>query len=67
MLVHKSVDVRPEIWRKLRINAELSGVSLRDYLTWVIDSSVPADDDPTAVSDLQRICERNRTAKNSDS
>jgi len=40
-LVHKSVEIRPEVWRKLRINAELSGVPVRDFITYLIEQSQP--------------------------
>lgn len=40
-LVHKSVNVLPEVWQQLKINAELSDMCLRDYLTYLIRSSEP--------------------------
>lgn len=46
-LIHKSVDVLPATWKKLRINAELTGVPLRDYLTYLIQQSEPIEDSDT--------------------
>jgi hypothetical protein len=40
-LVHKSLSIHPQIWRKLRIHAELSDVPLRDFLAYLIDRSSP--------------------------
>jgi hypothetical protein len=60
-LVHKTVDVRPEVWKKLRLHAEMSGVHLRDYLTHLIEASSPvlAEDDPSKQS-LAQAAEANR-------
>lgn len=66
MLIHKSVYVRQEVWRKLRLNSELSGVPLRDYLTYLIERSVPASScDPEARRELDHIAELNRAASDS--
>lgn len=63
-LVHKSIDVRPEVWRILRVNAELSGVALRDYLTFLIERSSPIETSNAAMqSDLQAAIERNQQAR----
>ncbi|MEM9109134.1 MAG: hypothetical protein AAGC72_03850 [Planctomycetota bacterium] len=40
-LVHKSVYIEPEVWQRLKINAELSDLTLRDYLRQLIMSSEP--------------------------
>ncbi len=40
-LVHKSVYIEPEVWRRLKVNAELSDLTLRDYLRQLILSSRP--------------------------
>lgn len=63
-LCHKSIDILPEIWRQLRINAELSGCSVRDYLSLLIDQSKPvATNDTETQTHLARIAERNRMAR----
>jgi hypothetical protein len=63
MLVHKSVDVRPEVWRKLRIHAELSDVSVRDYLSYLIEGSEPVTpQDAGRWSGLQDAAKANRAA-----
>jgi len=66
MLVNKSIAIRPEVWRKLRINAELTGVSVRDYLTWIIERSqlVPSTDS-ISRAELRSVEEANRLAKTS--
>jgi hypothetical protein len=62
-LVHKSVDVRPEVWRKLRVNAELSGVPLRDFLAYLIEQSHPiAEEDAERRVELQRVVAANQRA-----
>jgi len=43
-LTHKSINIREEVWRQLRINAELTGVPVRDYLTFIILNSKPVDE-----------------------
>lgn len=46
-LVHKSIDVRKAVWKKLRVNAELSDCALRDYLAYLVENSSPVDpEDP---------------------
>jgi hypothetical protein len=40
-LVHKSINIREDIWRQLRVNAHLSGCSVRAYLTHLIEQSQP--------------------------
>lgn len=45
MLVHKSVYIRPEVWRRLKVNACLSGVPVRDYLTYLIVHSEPVTEE----------------------
>jgi macrodomain Ter protein organizer (MatP/YcbG family) len=62
MLVHKSIDVRPEIWRRLRINAELSGAAVRDYLAYVIERAEPVAD-ATGHALLQEIAVTNRASR----
>lgn len=63
-LVHKSLDIRPEVWRQLRINAELSGVPLRDYLSYLIESSRPvSESDGDSQAMLARVVEENRQAR----
>lgn len=47
-LVHKSVDVPSAVWKRLRLNAELSDTSLRAYLCWLILQS-----DPVTPNDLE--------------
>lgn len=44
-LTHKTVDIRPDVWRTLRLNAELSHCRLRDYLTFLIMHSRPLSTD----------------------
>jgi len=64
MLVHKSIAVRAEIWRKLRLNAELSGVPLRDYLTWLVEQSGPvSESDASARAQLSRTTSLNECAR----
>ena len=63
-LAHKSVAVRPEVWRKLRINAELSGVSVRDYLSYLVERSFPIDaKDAGACALLQSLSLANQRAR----
>ena len=63
MLLHKSVHVLPQVWRQLRINSEISGVSLRDFLTYLINNSRPVtDQDAENRKVLEVICEQNRQA-----
>lgn len=40
-LVHKSVYIEPDVWQRLKINAELSDLTLRDYLRLLILDSKP--------------------------
>lgn len=40
-LVHKSVYIEPEVWQRLKVNAELSDLTLRDYLRQIILDSEP--------------------------
>jgi macrodomain Ter protein organizer (MatP/YcbG family) len=62
-LVHKSVDVRLEVWRKLRLNAELSGVPLRDYLSYLIERSRPVlEGDAEAMAALRQTSQANVAA-----
>lgn len=42
-LVHKSVYIEPEVWLRLKVNAELSDLTLRDYLRQLILNSSPVD------------------------
>jgi hypothetical protein len=64
LLVHKSVCVQEEIWRKLRINAELSGVSVRDYLSYLIFNSQPvASNDLEAYQQLEALAKDNQAAR----
>jgi hypothetical protein len=41
MLAHKSIDIRPELWRRARLNAEMSDVALRDYISYLLAMSEP--------------------------
>jgi len=62
--VHKSVDVRSDVWRKLRINAEMSEVPVRDFLAYLIERSEPVtDDDLEANAILGRVAKANREAQ----
>lgn len=66
-LVHKSVNVRPEVWRILRVNSAMSGtdgVPVRDYLTWLIEQSQPVRaDQPDRMKHLDEVVETNRQAR----
>jgi len=62
MLVHKSIDVRPEVWRRLRINAELSGVPVRDYLSFLVERSKPVEDRGGDRACLQEVAAKNQRA-----
>jgi macrodomain Ter protein organizer (MatP/YcbG family) len=63
-LVHKSVDVRQEVWQRLRVNAAESGVSLRDYLTFLIERSEPVDgDDLDTRASLDQAIDANDQAR----
>ncbi len=56
MLAHKTIDIRPELWRQARINAELSGVPLRDYISYLLTTSQPiqeGDSEQRAILDAQ--------------
>lgn len=60
-LIHKSVCVREEVWRRLRINSELSGVAVRDYLTYVILTSQPVvTGDPEAKQQMEAVVRENQ-------
>jgi macrodomain Ter protein organizer (MatP/YcbG family) len=64
MLVHKSIDIRPEVWQQARVNAELSGVALRDYLSYLITSAGPVDQsDDVAMQALETETCLNREAR----
>jgi len=64
MLVHKSIDVRPEVWKRLRVNAELSGVAVRDYLSYLIEQAKPVPErDAPAQELLRRVAETNSSAR----
>ena len=64
MLIHKSVHVRREVWQKLRLHSEMSGVPLRDFLTYLIEVSKPVSSDQGPERDaLERVAEQNRNAK----
>lgn len=63
MFAHKSINIRPEVWKQARINAELSGVALRDYLSYLIVSGGPIDAaDEEARHALEREQQLNRSA-----
>lgn len=64
-LVHKSIDVRPEIWRTLRLHAELSDVAVRDYLSWLIEQSQPVEGEGVARDQLDAVVLRNRQVRES--
>ncbi|MFN3166134.1 MAG: hypothetical protein ACE37H_03615 [Phycisphaeraceae bacterium] len=51
-LVHKSVYIEPEVWRRLKVNAELSDLPLRDYLRMLILTGQPTGNNEDA--DLQK-------------
>lgn len=62
--VHKSIGIRPEVWKRLRIHAELSDTSLRDYLSYLIERSEPVDlKDTEGLSVLQQVSVKNRQAR----
>ena len=64
--VHKSVDVRSEVWRKLRVNAELSAVPVRDFLAYLIErSEAVKSEDEGVVLMLSKISAANRAAAGS--
>jgi len=63
MLAHKTLDVRPETWRRLRINAELSGVTLRDFVTYLIETSAPVNEGDPQYDQLLQVVEKNRAAR----
>lgn len=44
MLPHETIDLRPELWCKARINAKLSGVPLRDSINYVLVTSTAVDE-----------------------
>ena len=62
-LVHKSLSIHPDIWKKLRVNAELSGVPSRDFLALLIDRSTPVEVAGNDRLHLQRISELQRAAR----
>ena len=67
-LVHKSLSVRPEVWRKLRLDAELSGAPLRDFFTYLVERAAPVSAaDREAVSQLQSITKSNAAARSETS
>lgn len=67
-LVHKSVSVRAEVWKKLRIDAELSGVSLRDFLTYLIEGGRAVAVGETDIQNrLNNIARQNAAARSGSS
>ena len=63
-LVTKSVAVHGDVWRQLRVNAELSGVAVRDYLTFLILKSNPVQGtDSETRQQLSVISEANKQAR----
>lgn len=46
-MLSKSFKVRADVWKHLRLNAEQSGVPLRDYLAFLIARSSPVPEGPT--------------------
>ena len=63
-VVHKSINVLPQVWRRLRLNAELSDTSLRTYLTHLALNSEPCDPgDERLRKQLDQIDERYRRAR----
>jgi hypothetical protein len=63
-LTHKSINIREEVWRQLRINAELTGVPVRDFLTYLIVNSQPVpEDDRTAREQLGTVARANEDAR----
>lgn len=64
MIVHKSINVLPEVWRRLRLNAELSDTSLRTYLTHLALNSEPCDpSDELLREQLRQIDDRYSRAR----
>lgn len=66
-LVHKSVTVHSDVWRRLRLNAELSGVAVRDFLAFIINISSPIieSEDPESFKKLKDLARQQRQARNS--
>ena len=63
-LVIKSVGVQRKVWEQLRINAELSGVTVRDFLSYLIVNSRPVqDDNPQEREQLLAIGRANKQAR----
>ena len=64
MLVHKSVYIRPEVWKKLKLAALVSGFTVRDYLTYLIEQAEPIElSDQDARSRLEHIATVNDEAR----
>lgn len=63
-LTHKSINVREEVWRQLRINAELTGVPVRDFLSYLILKSQPVpEEDRDAREELSLVAKANEEAR----
>lgn len=63
-LVHVCTDQQPHVWRRLGANAKLSGVPLRDFLTYLIVNSAPVPDgDQDARATLLAVVRSNREAR----
>lgn len=63
-LTHKSINIREEVWRQLRINAELTGVPVRDFLTYLIVNSHPiSGSDHAAREQLAAVGKSNEEAR----
>ena len=63
-LTHKSINIREEVWRQLRINAELTGVPVRDFLTYLIVNSQPiSEGDHVAREQLAAVGKSNEEAR----
>ena len=63
MLAHMTIDIRPELWRRARINAELSGVPLRDYISYLLITSKPIEEDPDQRAALNEQVRLNQEAR----
>jgi hypothetical protein len=62
-LVHVCTDQQPQVWRTLNVHAKLSGVPLRDYLTFLIVNSRPVRDGDNDRAILLDVVRSNRQAR----
>ena len=60
-VVRKTLDIRRDLWRRVRVNSEASGVHLRDYVSYLFEKSQPVmESDLEARRELEQMVKSNR-------